>query len=458
MRIKLGMALSYEEIARVCFTKIMNIPKILITHICTDSRECQFGDLFVPLNGEKACGEEFIEEAISKGAYTLSTRNPLSDFICSDTEKTLLEIAKIYKKKLKNLKETVAITGSVGKTTTKEYINSILSVKYKTHATHENFNNFIGLSFTILTAPQNTEILVLEMGMNHKGEIEALSLCANPTYSIITNVGSCHLGNFGSRELIAKAKLEILAGMSDGILISPFGETLLKNYSKFTFSTDNANSDFYFVTDNKTNKFTFRFKNNEIFNFSAPCTAKHHLQALCCALTIGHLLNLNEHELSIGTERTKEIKFRQRLITLPRFQIYDDTYSSSPEAIEANFQFIDLIAKNRRKACILGDMLELGARTEELHKHIGILAANYAYSQIYAFGIYAPFISLGALNAGFKKENIFINNDITHPEITAHQVCENAYENSVILAKASHALHAENIIKEIKRIENCDVR
>lgn len=422
--------------------------------ISTSSKEISPGDLFIALDGENFSGEDFITEAKEKGAYILSARNYNADIVVKNTSLALLEIAAYYKKLLKNLKYTIAITGSVGKTTTKNILSEILSYDYTVSSTIENYNNIIGVSYTILSAKADTEILVLELGMNHIGEISALSKAISPDAAIITNIGTSHIGNLGSRELIAKAKLEISDGMNNRNLIVPYGEALLNPEDKYTFSTENKNASCYIeILKNDTDKSIFNLKSNNVKLHQQKITlpGRHILSLLAAAIGVIDLLNIELKSVAESISKLNESNARGKYISFDNFRIYDDSYSSSYESVISDFELLS-IDKSANRSCVLGDMLELGGETEALHRKIGEAAYKYGFRVIYTFGAYSSFILHGAVNAGMPRECIYVNEDITKPEITAEQIIKNHRENETILIKASNKLKAGRIVDFLKKI------
>lgn len=452
MRVRLQLPISVKDIKAVAAVFTALPDDIIFQYITTDSRECENNDLFFAIRGEKFNGENFAEEAKQKGAYVVSAKREHADFLCESTEDVLLSLVKCYKQRLQKIKATVAITGSVGKTTAKDFCSAMLRAKYKTHKTPDNYNNSIGVAYTVFSTPLDTEVLILELGMNHKGEIEKLSNAVNPDYALITNIGNSHIGNFGSLELIAKAKLEILSGMFNNNLIAPHEDKYLSGKAKYTFSTENKNSDFSFKKGN--NGFIFRVSDKNIFEFRTSYFALHHIKALLSALSVGYLLGMNKNELMLGCKLTESVESRQKFIELKNFTIFDDTYSSSPEAVESVFEYLNLAAPSKSKVCVLGDMLELGTKTEEMHEYVGKLVAKYGFKYLFTFGVYGGFIKKGALESGFNRECIHVNPDTTAPQITADAIVKKLSGGEIIVVKASHAIHAERIIEEIRRIEN----
>ncbi|MEN2667161.1 UDP-N-acetylmuramoyl-tripeptide--D-alanyl-D-alanine ligase [Listeria aquatica] len=205
-----------------------------VTGVCFDTRQMKQGDLFVPFVGETRDGHSFVREAVKAGAaasfWQMDVPNPPADVPLLLVENTSDAFERFAKKYLAEVApKVVAITGSNGKTTTKDITRAIMESRYKVHATSGNFNNHIGLPYTILTMPEDTEVAILEMGMNHRNEIEKLTQIACPDIAIITNIGEAHIEYLGSREEIAKAKLEIILGLKqEGLLIYPHEETLIK--------------------------------------------------------------------------------------------------------------------------------------------------------------------------------------------------------------------------------------
>ena len=450
MRIPLSVPLTLNELFENSQSIINLKQNATIYFITTNSKEAQKNDLFIAIKGEKADGEKYVAEAKSRGAYILSRQDRLADLLATDTTLALLEIASYFKTKLKKLKKTVAITGSVGKTTTKNVVSKMLSTKYKTHATKENYNNYLGMSYTVLSAPMNTEILICELGMNHLGEISLMSKMLKPDISVITNIGTSHIGNLGSRELIAKAKLEITDGMKEPYLIVPFNEPLLTQHDaiKYTYSSINPNADFYIqITDksNLYNEFNVISKFLNLKKLKANLPGEHSANALCISVALMTLIGVNEKDIENAISFVDDECLRGKIIKIDDFYVYDDTYSSSYEAAICDFKFLNLFT-NCSKSCMLGDMLELGEHSAPLHKNLGKAVYKYGFRNLYAFGIYAEAIATGALEAGMKKDNIFIKSDTSKMEMTANQILKNKANDEIILFKASHDIHAEKII------------
>jgi len=458
MRIIPEIAITLDEIKLATKAVAHYKANQTIGAIVTHSKEALPGDLFVALPSDKTSGEDYIDEATARGAYVLSARSVVSDLLVNDTYLALLDIASFYKTKLTALRTTVAITGSVGKTTTKNILSKMLSPYFKVHSTKGNYNNFLGAFHTVMTTPKNTEILITELGMNHLGEIGTLSRAIRPDISIITNIGTSHIGNLGSRKLIATSKLEILDGMQSPRLIVPYGEPLLSDIqSKRTVSLKEMNADCCVIE--KEIEYTHSLvdiytKLGKISMQKISLSGRHVLHAIAFSVEVMTELGLNIEKIKSALSSLDDSLIRAKAIDIGEITVYDDTYSSSPEAVIADLDFL-LLKDNRRRSCMLGDMLELGVYTESMHKKIGYEAARRGFGKIFAFGVYSPFIKAGAISGGLTEDKIFINTDLTAPEYTAKQIFDNYTEGELILFKASHATHAEKIIEIlIQLIEN----
>lgn len=454
MRIIPNLKITIGEIAALFNLSDVKGKNDEIRAFTTDSREVCPGDVFVALDGENGSGEDYVYEAKEKGAYIISSRDADADFKVDNTYFALLKIAAFYKQKLSSLKTVIGITGSVGKTTAKNVLSKLLSDKYRVHATEKNYNNFLGLSHTILTAPTDTEIIVAELGMNHMGEIETMSRALRPNIAIITNIGTAHVGMLGNRERIATAKLEIIRGMSKPTVIVPYEEILLKDTpGKYTYSTENESADCFILPKSELysgSRFDIHTKKWCVPENSTALPGHHVLNSIAIGVSVLDILDFNAHEVKSSLKKISPDLIRANQYQIGKITVYDDTYSSSPEATIAIFKLLSL-DKKRTRSCVLGDMLELGEFAEKLHEKIGEAVYNYGFKRLYAFGKYARIIAAGAKRAGMEAKNIFINCDVGAPEITAEQIIEKSEPGEIILFKASHDVHAERICECLKR-------
>lgn len=455
MRIKLEIPLTDVDF-RSAGCIVNHIPDGGFRTLVTDSRECLDGDLFVAISGERFDGEIFAGEAKLKGAFILGRKSESADILCNDVRVTLLSLAAIRKMSLKFLKKTIAITGSNGKTTVKEFTRVILSKRFRTHATDGNLNGDIGLALTVLSCPADTEVLIIEMGMRHPGEIHELSVAVHPDIAIITNIGSAHIGHFASPGGIAAAKSEIADGMCGGKILIPCGEKLLSMLPKdrtLTCSVTDPESDFFLMPleISATGSVFDFYSEYAAFNsafLSAPGEAA--LICLCYAVAASLLAGMTAADILSAISMISIDNTRQKFVRISDFALLDDSYNSSPESLEASLKLLSLYRATPRGA-LLGDMLELGTKTEEFHRAAGRKVVRYGVSHLYLYGAYAPFIAAGARDAGMSDEAIFLFGD-SSPSECAEKISEKHCPNEIILVKGSHASGLSDILYELKKM------
>ena len=452
MRAKLDIPLKIGEIIAAIGGFAPHINKNEeISAITTDSREMHRNDLYIALQGEHFDGEEYCNEAKMAGCHFVSARHQ-GGIVVDNTERALLSITAYYRNKLQQLKRVIAITGSVGKTTTKELLFSIIRSYAQSHATKDNYNNYVGLAHTILSAPSNTEYLIAEIGMNHPGEIGPCSRAIKPDIGIITRIGTAHIGNLGSRKMIAKAKLEILEGMSDGgTLIIPYGEEELYVPNKRkTFSLIDKNADFCLIpTESSEGRTSFAFAANgrNILHGDVSIIGEGNLRALgfaiACAIESGFDLdNIVKSFCLLSEENTRQktIKWQGRLII-------DDSYNASLESMTSSFELMRHFPG--RRCAVLGDIYELGTQTEAIHFKVGAEAARNGIDKLFLFGIYAPFIKRGAILSGLEEDSVFLNGDLTDHKTTINAIKDFTAPGDIILFKGSHACHLDSLISKL---------
>lgn len=446
MRIELGIPMTIEEIAKAIDGVINGDNKRMVTHIATDSREVRKGDLFIALKGERFDGECYVPKAILHGGVIMSSRFKYNGIFVCDTKKALLSLASYYISKLTNIKYKVAITGSVGKTTTKEFVKSILRERYVTSASEGNYNNEIGMPLSILKAAKSTEALVCELGMNHEGEISRMSKALSPNVAIITNIGTSHIGNLGSRKNIAKAKLEVLDGMTGGLLLVPINEPLLSNIcSALTFGTESCGADFSIKKAGSSRVEIYK-KGRLLLGQKFAFTDEHLLYCLSAAVSAAILCGVGEEHLNRGILNISDKNLRQNIIRKENVFFYNDCYNASKESIFAACKSVVGLSSYSVKSALLGDVLELGEHSQEIHHSIGRRLSEFGFDKIYFFGELSAFMRDGAIESGFPPEKIFLNSDITRPDITAEQIKANSIKGEIILLKASRAIKLERIL------------
>ena len=355
---------------------IGNIDLDMDITISTDTRTIKEGDFYLPLKGASFDGEKFIDQAIEKGAvgsFCTTTNNlpQAGKNICflqvPDTLTAYLQLANYRRKKLNPT--VVAITGSSGKTTTKELVASVLSEKYNTFKTPLNHNNEIGFCQTIFEAPDNTEVLVLEMGMRGLGEIELLSKYSEPDITIISNVGTAHIGRLGSRENIAKAKCEIVSHQRGDIFIAHNDELIRKTVN---FGGEKI---FYSINDVKILEKSAQYSKFEYENniYELNVGGDYNIENALSAINTGIKLGLTTEQIQNGLRKYKPIEKRWEAVGVNingnKIDIINDSYNANPESMRA---FVDTIFEHYKNyTLILGDMGELGENEIQYHKELG---------------------------------------------------------------------------------------
>jgi len=441
--------------AKLIFGNLEDI--VDFSHFSKDSRITSEGDVFLGIKGDNFDGNDYWKEAFEKGAKTciLSKQINLKDsekwqgknlIIVEDMEKFLVELATPKREKM-NI-PIIAVTGSVGKTSTKNIIADVLSAKYKVLKTAGNLNTLIGLALTLLRV-KDEEIAVIEMGMNHAGEISVLSNFVKPDVAVITNIGTAHIGNLGSRENILKAKLEILEGLKGSIIINHDTDLLNKWHKEakiknkiISFGIDTPSD--YEATELKYDKTGSHFKIKEE-NIDINVIGKHFIYNALVAFAIGDLYHI-EHKKMI--QKLKEIPLepnRMELINNHNITIINDTYNASYDSIYYALEVLNFFSG--RKIAVLGDIGELGSFSEEIHQKIGSLIIKNNIDILITIGTYSKLIGEEASKLGMDKNNIYHFN---HKKEAIDLINKMKKEQDNYLVKASNSMKFNEIVDGIK--------
>lgn len=442
-----------------CINNNINTDHIFIKNISTDTRNIKEGDLFIPIIGENFDGHNFIDVAFEKGAIAcLSQKDIKTNNIVinvKDTKEALKDLA-MYYKSLFNI-PVVALTGSAGKTTTKDMLASCLSIKYNTVKTQGNFNNEIGLPLTIFNIEEDTEVVVLEMGMNHFGEIRELSKIAKPDIALITNIGVSHIENLGSREGILRAKYEIFEYLKpNGIKVLNGDDDMLS-----TLKEDSKRCYFYSV-DNKLDAYATNIKENGIdsisatinyfdksFNVNLKIPGKHMISNALAVTLICNRLGLKESEIKEGLETFKPSKMRMDIIKTDKYTVINDVYNANPNSMKAT---LDVLSNTKgRKVAILGDMFELGEYANDMHYDVGKYATEKGIDELIFIGEHSYYMLQGAKSNKNSKSNI---NYFKTQDDFIENIDNVLNEGDTILVKASRGMKLENTVDKIVRREN----
>lgn len=354
-------------------------------NLMPDSRKIVADGLFVPLVGEHFNGHHYLDQAIEHGAVAAiwMEREPLPEhlpqgfplFFVRDTLSAIQSMAKSYLNQTRP--KIIAVTGSNGKTTTKDMLHGILHQSFRTYKTQGNFNNHIGVPLTILSMPKDTEVLVLEMGMNHFGELTFLSQMAKPDIAIITNIGESHIEYLGSREGIAKAKLEIVNGLRKrGTLILDGDEPLLADIQTYAFQIVRcgfSNGNNWRITDIVESVSGSSFSlNKQKETFNVPVLGRHNVKNAVLSFAAARILGMDLEKIRIGLEKLSLTKLRfERVDGLNGSVLINDCYNASPTSMKASLETLKTLPGFKKRIAVLGDMYELGKDEEALHKSVG---------------------------------------------------------------------------------------
>ena len=452
-----------KEIAQWCGGSLEpRFEAVTVNSLCHDSREIQAGALFFALAGEHD-GHAFVAAAKAAGAAAAVVTHPveveLPAIMVADTRKAMGDIARAYKETLSC--KTVAITGSVGKTTSRTMLMALLAQRYKTCGTVKNYNNDIGLPVTIGKVNPDCEMLVLEMGMNHFGEMRQLTAIGRPDTVLITNIGSMHIENLGSREGILKAKLEILEGLHPGgVCFFNGDEPLLWNLREtnrektWYFGIENQASDIR-ATDIRLmeGKSSFRVQGmGQDFQVELAVGGLHNVHNALGAISVALYYQVPVEKIQEAMSRYVNTSQRQQTIHWKGYTIIDDTYNAGPESTEAALRVLKDTSGSGEKSkhiAVLGDMLELGNHSSAEHYRIGRVAA-YKSDLLLTYGPEALHMVQGAITGGMSQRSAM--NFLSQEELL-NALRNRAKPGDVLLFKGSHGMHMETLLKEFMQDE-----
>lgn len=434
-----------------------------ISSITTDSRTAEQGCLFVAIKGERSDGHDYIASCLKQGALCCISERELTKekepYIKVDSAKTALQdLAKLYRAQLSV--KVVGITGSVGKTSTKETIASVLSQKYRVLKTQGNYNNEIGVPLTIFRIRPEDEVAVLEMGISDFGEMRRLTAMVQPDICVITNIGLCHLENLKSRSGILQAKTEIFEGMrAGGTAVLNGDDDMLQ-----TIGTVCGKKPIFFGMEQSCSVYANQIENmglegmsavihsdcNERMTVHIPIAGKHMVYNVLAAAAVGECLGLTQEQIKKGVECLETISGRNHLIRTKNCLVLDDCYNANPVSMKAGIDVIDT-AKGR-KICVLGDMFELGEDEVRLHREVGQYLAEKSIDFLLTAGSLAKYISEGAASYQTLKKDAYPCEIRTFDDKQGLL----SYLKSVlqsgdsVLVKASHGMGFSEIVEALK--------
>ena len=452
-------ALNAATISKMVKGRLEASSEIIVDQISIDTRTIEKGALFVAIKGERFDGHDYIEQAAANGAALVMVREGTSipekvpAIFVTDTLEALGELAHEYRK-LFDI-PVIAVTGSVGKTSTKEMIAAILSAKYKVHKSKGNHNNEIGLPLSVLEMDEEHEVAVFEMGMRGFNEISTLSKIVNPDIAVITNIGISHIERLGSRQNILKAKLEVLDGMDEnGIVILNGDDELLSGLrglltQKTLFYGIDENQDIwaYDLSSKGEEGVYFHVKTGENdMNLFIPAPGIHNVHNALVGIAVAESLNMSESDIRKGLENFSGEKMRLSIEEKDGIKFINDSYNAAPSSMTAALDVLCEIAGDRRKWAVLGDMLELGDWASEAHKKIGRLVSKSGIEYMVAIGSLAKWYVEGANEEPTTKTitKLFATALEAKPYIKTL-----AQKGDVLLFKGSRIIKMDVLVQEL---------
>lgn len=433
-----------------------------VTGVSINTRTLQPGDIFIPFRGENVNGHRFVKDAFDKGAaasfWLKDEPNPPEDvplLFVESGEKALQQMAVAYREELKAT--FIGITGSNGKTSTKDLVAGMLSPYFRVKKTEGNFNNELGLPLTILSLEDDTEFAVLEMGMSSFGEIEFLSNLAKPMYAVITNIGEAHMQDLGSREGIAKAKFEIISGLNaNGQLFYDGDEPLLRPFVENAPSIQtksfglNKQNDLSIIEVNFTEQgSTFRVAGELNEEMSIPVLGEHQVKNTLAALLIGKEVGLTAEQMRDALKKIVLTDMRMQVIEASNGSIFiNDAYNAAPTSMKAAISFLESSSIKPVKWLVLGDMLELGENEKQYHEQMSEFISNDVFTGVCLFGPRMEWL-YGRLVEKFNEDSIiWVENDYEQLILFLEKRIN---EQSIVLVKGSRGMKLERVIEPFQK-------
>jgi UDP-N-acetylmuramoyl-tripeptide--D-alanyl-D-alanine ligase len=453
-----------SEIAQMAgaLNDVSEFADVEVKGVSIDTRKIEAGNLFVPFKGARTDGHKFVADVIKNGGASAAlwqkdVPNPpegLPIIIVEDTTIALQELSRSYRNSL-DIK-VVGITGSNGKTTTKDMTANLLAQKYKVQKTEGNFNNHLGLPLTLLRLREDTEVAVLEMGMSSKGEIEFLTKLGRPDAVIITNIGESHLLDLGSREAIADAKLEIIDGLQENGLIifhgdEPLLQERLKDYKgNGELKTFGASPDNYLYPLNiEPMENGNKFKTNLVDEtFYLPVLGNHNILNALAAMLAAEFLGVPFEKMNDGFAGLKLTNMRMELSEGAHGEkIINDAYNASPTSMNAAIDLVANLSGYSRKILVLGDMLELGPLEEEYHYKVGTSLEPGKIDYVFTFGKLSESIAKGAKEV-LGDDRAFAFQD---KQQLSNELKKYVTDETIVLVKASRGMALEEVVHALQK-------
>ncbi|MGB5846931.1 MAG: UDP-N-acetylmuramoyl-tripeptide--D-alanyl-D-alanine ligase [Ignavibacteriaceae bacterium] len=454
------VTLNIEDFFELLTAEIFNPDEIKpVRNVTIDSRKVKKGSLFIAIKGKRFDGHSFVRSAVQNGASVLLiNRKRIREFddfdlpivTVKNTTKALGEIAKLWRKKLNTI--IIGLTGSNGKTSTKDILAKLLNEKFKVNKTESNNNNHIGVPLTLLAANEKHNVLVAELGTNHVGEIEYSAKILQPDIALITNIGDSHLEYLKSRKGVLKEKIALFdeTQNNNGKIFINCDDPLLKNlYNKFNSCTTygfknnvEVNGKILNYTDDGRPVIEIRYKNKKMKN-SLPLYGEQSANNYLAAVTVALNLGLTNEQIKNGTEKIKCTDGRLNVKKRNNFLLIDDTYNASPDSTKAAIELVARIKTYERKVLILGDMLELGKEKIKLHCGLSSIIMNSSINELYTIGT-----EMKALHEKLINKKLIAKHFRTRKSLQKFIRNYNP-QNTVILVKGSRGMRMEEFANAI---------
>ncbi len=460
-QVRLMKEMSLQQIASACNGTYVGDDSLLateVTSVVTDSREVTEGALFIALRGERVDGHRFIPEVFARGAAAVISEEELADpagpyIRVTSGPQALADIAAYYRGTLSI--PIVGITGSVGKTSTKEMIATVLEQKYRVAKTEGNFNNEIGLPLTLLRIRAEHEVAVVEMGISDFGEMHRLARMTRPDICVLTNIGRCHLENLGDRAGVLRAKSEIFDFLEpDGAIVLNGNDDMLATigdvrgvhprYYLVCDGTEPVGCGAYFVTADGIENHglsgmaaTLHLPGEDC-RIEEPIPGIHNIYNACAAACVGDLLGLTHAEIVSGIKEARTLAGRANRIEAGGFFVLDDCYNANPESMRASLAV--LAATEGRRIAVLGDMLELGEDARALHAEVGAYAADCGVDLLFCTGELSEALADAAAAGGLAARHLDTKKELIE------QLLSEVRPGDTVLVKASHGMGFDEVV------------
>jgi UDP-N-acetylmuramoyl-tripeptide--D-alanyl-D-alanine ligase len=449
-----------SEIAKWLEKEIDSSLEVLVTGVSINTKTIRPGDLFVPFKGERVNGHQYVQQAFSQGAsaalWQMDEPNPpthLPIILVKDCEKALQQMAKAYR--AEHQATFIGITGSNGKTSTKDLVAGVLSPFFRVQKTAGNFNNNLGLPLTILDLDEDTEYAVLEMGMSGFGEIEFLSHLAEPHYVVITNIGEAHMQDLGSRSGIAKAKFEIVEGLQtkgklffdgDESLLEPFVETFKGDAVSFGYDQSNGLSAINIQATEKGSQFDVT--GLLAGTYSIPVLGKHQVKNALVAMLIAKEAGLTSEQIQQALEQVSLTDMRMQVIPGSNDALFiNDAYNAAPTSMKAALEFLMESKIRSDKWVVLGDMLELGENEKQFHQELAKFIPMNVINGVCLYGSRMKYL-FEELQQEWPDHRLLWTEFDYAPII--QKLRQETSSNSMILVKGSRGMSLEKVIEPFK--------